>query len=172
MKTHILDRETRLRLKEPVGQLIKGDPDKTIRLLQEIVLSEKPEKIIVVGDSTTLSMVRHGVKAHLYIVDNQIMRRKIKPISIENINVVRVKNPPGTITAEASEAIYEAINSPKRSKIIVEGEEDLLTLPAVKFAPTGSIVVYGQPKIGLVVVKVNDKKRREITSLMSKMGHE
>ena len=40
-------------------------------------------------------------------------------------------------------------------KIVVEGEEDLATLPAILYAPPGSVVVYGQPDEGSVLVKVN-----------------
>ena len=41
----------------------------------------------------------------------------------------------------------------------VEGEEDLLAIPAVTKAPLGSIVYYGQPKVGVVMVAVDEEAR-------------
>ena len=46
-------------------------------------------------------------------------------------------------------------------KIYVEGEEDLATLPAVLLSPTGSMVAYGQPGEGVVLVEVDESKKKE-----------
>ena len=48
--------------------------------------------------------------------------------------------------------------------IIVEGEEDLLTLPVIKFAPLGALVVYGQPYVGMVLVMVTERTKVETES--------
>ena len=53
--------------------------------------------------------------------------------------------------------------------LVVDGEEDLLVLVAVAFAPLGGLVVYGQPGEGLVVVRVTAEKRGEAWELLKGM---
>jgi len=106
----------------------------------------------------------------LTIIDNKIARMKIRPVWIPAKKVYRVKNPPGTLTEEAFKAVAEAMRNEEPTKIIVNGEEDLLTLLAVKEAPLNSIVLYGQPGEGVVLVKVTEEKRREIIRILSEMG--
>ncbi|MDI6805914.1 MAG: DUF359 domain-containing protein, partial [Candidatus Bathyarchaeia archaeon] len=52
---------------------------------------------------------------------------------------------------------------------IVDGEEDLLTLIAVLYAPQNSFVVYGQPYEGIVVVKVTPEKKAEVSEILKTM---
>jgi GTP-dependent dephospho-CoA kinase len=80
-----------------------------------------------------------------------------------------VKNPQGTISEEALEAVQKALESDKHVHIIVDGEEDLLTLIAVLCAPEKSLVVYGQPHEGIVVVKVTAKKKAETMEFLKAM---
>jgi len=53
--------------------------------------------------------------------------------------------------------------------IMVDGEEDLAVLPAVLLSPATSIVMYGQPGIGGVLVRVDDAVRKRVGSLLYKM---
>jgi len=52
---------------------------------------------------------------------------------------------------------------------LVEGEEDLLTIVAVLCAPENSLVVYGQPHEGIVVVKVTEKTRETMRHIVDAM---
>ena len=54
--------------------------------------------------------------------------------------------------------------------VVVDGEEDLLTLVAVLYAPEGSFVVYGQPYQGIIVVKVTPEKKAEAKALLNTMA--
>jgi uncharacterized protein (UPF0218 family) len=53
--------------------------------------------------------------------------------------------------------------------IIVEGEEDLLALPCIVESPSNSLVLYGQPSKGLVVVDTNTKVQNEASLILSRM---
>jgi len=53
--------------------------------------------------------------------------------------------------------------------IVVDGEEDLLVIVAVLYAPEGSLVVYGQPGEGIVVVRVTGEKRAEAVGILKAM---
>jgi hypothetical protein len=87
----------------------------------------------------------------------------------EGVNVYRSRNPPGMITAESWDLIKRITDEDSRSLLIIEGEEDLLTLPVIKFAPNDAFVVYGQPHVGLVLVKVTAEKRKEIDAIIDLM---
>ncbi len=164
-----LTKELRRRLKEPIGTLIRGSFNETTKKFKEIVEREKPPRIISVGDTVSKNLVRNHVFPQLSIVDNKVMRRSIQPIPLAADETIFVKNPPGTITEEALTAIRESLKSNRRVKIVVEGEEDLLTLIAVLYAPEDSFVVYGQPYKGVVVVKVTKEKKAEVAKILKAM---
>jgi uncharacterized protein (UPF0218 family) len=105
----------------------------------------------------------------LSIVDNKVMRKRIQPIALTADKTLYVKNPPATITDEALTTIQEALEQNRCVKIVVDGEEDLLTLAAVLYAPENSFVVYGQPLEGIVVVKVTKQKKKEVTDVLKAM---
>jgi len=56
--------------------------------------------------------------------------------------------------------------------ISVRGEEDLLTLAAVAYAPLKALVIYGQPDEGVVVVKVNRRVKSQVKKLIDEMEME
>ncbi|HDM88464.1 MAG TPA: DUF359 domain-containing protein, partial [Candidatus Bathyarchaeota archaeon] len=91
------------------------------------------------------------------------------PVNFKAENIFRTRNPAGTITGESWKTIERAINCSGKTKVIVDGEEDLLTLVAVLSAPDGSIVIYGQPKRGVVVIEVNEKIKQRFHEIISEM---
>ena len=169
VKIFILTPSLRRRLKAPIGLLIRGSPEYTIKRLKLIVEREVPQKIIAVGDFVSWSMVKFGLSPNIMVVDDRIMRNPISPLKIEANHTLRVRNPAGTITDEAWEAIGRAMEMKGRVRVSVDGEEDLLTLAAVAHAPLGSIVVYGQPREGLVIVRVNERSKSMVRQILKEM---
>lgn len=102
------------------------------------------------------------------IIDNKEKRTRTKPLDARARRTFRVRNDPGTIGSEALAAVEEAIESGD-AIMIVEGEEDLLTLVAMAAAPLGSFVIYGQPGEGLVLVEVNSSARKKACSFLESM---
>jgi hypothetical protein len=151
--------ELRIKLKEPFGTLIQGSFNETMSKMKELVEKEKPPKIISVGDVVSRNLHEHSVHPQLTIVDNKSLRNQAAPERLTAEKTVHVTNPQGTITKEALIAIKEAIDKNEHTHIVVDGEEDLLTLIAVLYAPENAVVVYGQPCTGIVVVKVTPQKR-------------
>jgi hypothetical protein len=137
--------------------------------VEDIVKREKPPKIVSVGDTVSRNLHEHQINPQLSITDNKRMRRRIQPRTFAGKNVVHVKNPQGTITEEAIRAIKEALESDERVHVIVDGEEDLLVIAAVFYAPEKSLVVYGQPYEGIVVVKVTSEKKAEAAEILKAM---
>jgi uncharacterized protein (UPF0218 family) len=161
--------ELRVKLKEPFGMLIQGSFSETMVKMENIVKREKPPKIVSVGDAVSLNLYENQMNPQLSITDNKRMRKKVKPKVFAGMNVVHVKNPQGTITEEAITAIREALESDEPIHIIVDGEEDLLALIAVFYAPEKSLVVYGQPYEGIVVVEVTSEKKTEAMEILKAM---
>jgi uncharacterized protein (UPF0218 family) len=164
---YVITPELRSRFKEPFGVLVKGSFDQTMAKISEIK-AQNPPKIISVGDIVTKNLHTYGIPVDLAIFDNQCMRKKVEPITYV-LKTIRVKNPQGTLTIEAIEAVREALKSNETIHISVQGEEDLLVLAAVLYAPKKSVVVYGQPYEGIVFVTVSPEKRAEVTKFLKAM---
>ncbi len=152
-----------------MGLLIQGSFDESMKTLKELIKKEKPQKIISVGDVISDNMTKHGISLQVLIVDNKVMRAPIQPIAVDADQTLHVKNPPGTLTEEAWTVIRKALRGKQRTKVLVDGEEDLLTLVAVLCAPENSLVVYGQPHEGIVVVKATEKSREKMRRIIDAM---
>jgi uncharacterized protein (UPF0218 family) len=161
--------ELHTRLKEPIGTLVQGSFIDTMNRFREMVEREKPPRIIAVGDTVTRNLNESHIPAQLSIVDNRSMRKSTRPVDIATDRTVYVENPQATITDEAVRAIQDSLRSTSSVKIVVDGEEDLLTLIAVMYAPENSFVLYGQPYKGIVVVKVTTEKRAKIAEILKAM---
>ncbi len=153
------------RFKEPFGVLIEGSFSETAGKIMEMVEKDKPPFIVSVGDIVSRNLHKYRIIPQLSITDNRTMRKEIESKAFSSKIVVKVKNPPGTIAQEAIDAIRKALKSKKQVHIVVDGEEDLLTLIVVLFAPDDVLVVYGQPGEGLVAVKVTPEKREKAEKL-------
>jgi len=140
-----------------------------MKKLKELVEKEKPSKIISVGDIVSENMAKHGISPQVMIVDNRVMREPITPIFLKADQTLHLKNPPGTLTSQAWSVMQEALKQVQRTKVVVDGEEDLLTLVAVLCAPENSLVVYGQPHEGIVVVRVTEQKSGMIRRIVEAM---
>lgn len=156
-------------------------------LLQDVwgkIVSEIPtdldvNKIITVGDVTTAKFRDLKIYPKLSIIDFKVERKPIGITKFENEQVVKVKNPAGTVSGELSKAVRKALENNTRSIIIVDGEEDLSVLPALLYAPLGYEVYYGQParhasesvagrpNVGLVRVKVTESIKEKTQRLIS-----
>ena len=154
-------------LKKPLGVLLR-DSDVT----KESVLKNIPAGsfVISVGDATTEKLIKYGIVPSLQIVDGLEKRVKRKLPSGNIMTTLNCINPPAEITTESISTIKKAFQSPKPVRIIVIGEEDLLVLPVVMYAPENSTVLYGQPNEGLVIVSINAEIRNKSQSIMDSMS--
>lgn len=161
--------EMRVKLKTPIGTLIRGSFAETTRALKNLVEKENPAGIITVGDTVSRNLNGSGLNIKLSIVDNVSMRKNIRPVLLNAEKTVHIRNPQATITDEAIEQIQRALCEKERVRIVVEGEEDLLTLVAMLYAPDNSYIIYGQPREGIVLIKVTPEKKIEAATLLRSM---
>ncbi len=109
------------------------------------------------------------IVADVYVVDHRIMRKPVKPIKLKVEKAIKAENPPSHITQDAWKAVEQALSSGKTALIEIAGEEDLLAIPAVLLAPVGSLVLYGQPREGIVALWVNEELKRRIEAIVDDM---
>jgi uncharacterized protein (UPF0218 family) len=96
------------------------------------------------------------------------MRESVEPIDFDR-EYVNVVNAPGTISAESQSVLIDVAIGCKNLAVIVDGEEDLLVLPLMVHMPLGSVIVYGQPREGMVVITLTPERREWAKDFMSKM---
>jgi uncharacterized protein (UPF0218 family) len=162
--------ELRAKLKQPLGTLIRGSFIETMNRLRGMLSEEKPPCIISVGDTVSKNLERNHIFAQLSIIDNKAMRKNTRPFLSTAEKTLHVKNPRATITDEAIVAVKESLSNGTRAKIVVDGEEDLLALIAVLYAPENSFIVYGQPHEGIVVIKATQDKKAKIAEILNSMA--
>ena len=172
MRLLLLPDELRSSLKEPLGRLYKGNGLECITAMEKELLFAK--KVVAIGDMTAFYLLKASVVPDLLVVDNKTKRMPvsdhiIKMLDHESYKTVRVKNPAATVSKDLIDLIQDSLNSDEHVKIVVEGEEDLATLPAILYAPMGSVVVYGQPNEGSVLVNVTPERKLYIEEFMKRM---
>ncbi len=131
----------------------------------------KPKCFATVGDFVSYNILEAGLHPDLVIVDHKVMRKSVDHIEFDR-EYTNIVNPAGTITAQSQLVLYEAIQECKSLAVIVDGEEDLLVLPLMAHMPLGSVIVYGQPREGMVVITVNEEKRHWAEQFMDTLQRE
>ncbi|HVL49594.1 MAG TPA: DUF359 domain-containing protein [Candidatus Thermoplasmatota archaeon] len=137
--------------------------------------------LVAVGDVVTRTFLERGLRPALMVVDGKTHRtRPVDDVGAlaKDARLVRVANPPATITRALWDAVADALapDAPARAAaatrgtlVHVDGEEDLAVLPALALAPEGARVAYGQPNEGVVVVTVNEASRARARELLKAM---
>ena len=158
-KTIRFSEEVKEKVRKPLGRLCPGD----IGYSREFA-DARP--LVVVGDYTFAYLVKAGLRPSVVVLDAKVERREVYLPSLEGYSVVRVKNTPGTISPEAAKAVIEAVEKGGVA-VVVDGEEDLLALPAMHVLPETGVLVYGQPKVGYVVVRGGEEARRKVVEIVA-----
>ena len=165
----ILTRKLRALLKLPMGELLTGDEEQNMKSLKKIVMRENPPRVICVGDAVSRNAIKAGEDSWIKIVDGKEMRKETGLDDFHGSRIFLVENEPGTLSNITWETVSEVIKH-EGSVLIVKGEEDLLTLPAILEAPKKSIVIYGQPpRAGITVVRVNNESKQLANSMIDAM---
>ena len=160
--------DLRDQLKNPLGNLVSdNDPNK-----ENIIKKFFAESVIItVGDRTTENMLQLGLKPQIQIIDGLEKRSECAVPADDTINTkLSCKNPPGEITEESIQVIQKAFSSEPPVRITVDGEEDLLVIPVCIHAPENSVVMYGQPNEGLVIVTITPEIRAKVQKILDVMN--
>jgi uncharacterized protein (UPF0218 family) len=122
--------------------------------------------VYTVGDIVTDNIVRQGITPALAIIDGHSMRSPINRPPPVFSKRLYARNPPGTLTRDLLETLNAAVKEPE-VLIIVDGEEDLAVIPLVIAAPTGVVILYGQPGKGVVLCEVTEGAKEKAAEMLS-----
>lgn len=167
----LLPPSERLLLHKPFGELLKDMPESS---------TVNPEKTITVGDEVTRNFNNRNISHVLSVIDFSV-QRKVVYTSLSELGfhgseeVYTVKNPAGRITSETFrvvEGILRKIFLRKRFVLQVYGEEDLLVLPLIIFAPVSFVIYYGQPHEGIVRVTITEQAKKKAFAILEKFAYD
>ena len=163
-----LSDDLRDQLKNPLGNLISDNDPNRENILKKI---SAESILITVGDRTTENMLQLGLKPQIQIIDG-LEKRNQRTVPTDNaVNTnLSCKNPPGEITEKSIQVIQKAFSCEPPVRITVDGEEDLLVIPVCIHAPENSIVMYGQPNEGLVIVTITPEIRAKVQKILDAMN--
>ena len=151
-----------------MGELIEGTEIDLGKLLRNIIEKRRPITLILVGDTVSRQASQAGIVADVMIIDNQEKRQKAVVYAHARKRVISAKNQAGRIEQGARLAVERAIRG-EADLVEIDGEEDLLAIIAVIAAPIGSLVVYGQPNEGIVLVNVSEQRKADAEKLLQQM---
>ncbi|WP_336343149.1 GTP-dependent dephospho-CoA kinase family protein [Halalkalicoccus ordinarius] len=151
--------------KDPLGP-IETDAE---RLAGDVV-----GPLVTVGDVVTYHFERIGHTPDVAVVDGLTERDAVdddvaRTLEASDARPREATNPAATLSASILRTLRAAMEAPEPTVIDVDGEEDLVTLPAIAIAPEGASVVYGQPGEGMVHVRVDEDVRERARGLLDQM---
>ena len=160
--------DLRDQLKNPLGSLVSDSDSNKENIIKKF---SAESVLITVGDRTTENILQLGFKPQIQIIDGLEKRNQRVVPTDDTINTkLSCKNPPGEITEESIQIIKKAFSSEPPVRIIVDGEEDLLVIPVCIHAPENSVVMYGQPNEGLVIVIITPEIRAKVQKILDAMN--
>jgi len=165
-KHFVLPVNLRETLRAPLGELVK---DTTIEETTQLVISQVPQEssvIVSVGDVISTQLDKAGVLPQICFIDFKTKRKAVSRYVPKLDHTLSIRNPPGEITREAWASTQIALDSRGRTVVKVRGEEDLLVIPSILLSPVGTVILYGQPDEGVVIVRVSKEIQGKIFNLL------
>ncbi|MCL7416567.1 MAG: GTP-dependent dephospho-CoA kinase family protein [Halalkalicoccus sp.] len=165
--------EVLLRLPDSLRGAFK-DPMGPVETDAEALIGSVSGPLIAVGDVVSYHFERIGRTPDVAVVDGLTERDAVDPEVADTLEAsgarrIEATNPAAALSASMIRALREAVESEEPVAIDVDGEEDLVTLPALVLAPAGASVVYGQPGEGMVHVRVDKGTRERARELLERM---
>jgi len=161
-------------LKDPFGILYRGTAGEELKCMLNVRKDIGDyTKLIVVGDITSYYSFMAGLLPDLFIIDESTKRGKVsedlgKILKKGDYKYVQIKNLPATISKDLVNAIEDGLN--EKTGIIVDGEEDLAVIPVIVIAPISSIILYGQPNEGVVLVRIDKDLKERVKNILKLMN--
>lgn len=160
---YILPDSLRDELKKPSGD---------IYLSKESIKHFFQKTVITVGDIVSSYCITYGFSPKVAIVDFKTQRSDVGP-EIKNLfhPTAQLANQAGTINSAFGNIFLDLLQKKSPQTLLVEGEEDLLTLPVILLSPLESIILYGQKDLGMIAVIVTEEKKQFAKELLSRLRH-
>ena len=152
--------------KTPMGELFEGPEDSPEVALSAMLEALPPNHgaLVAVGDVTVKGLMDMGILPDIAFVDGQTKREALDASLLVNKDEYplnnSVTNPPGQLTPDLLEVVRWSLQQDEPVLVEVDGEEDLAPMFVLATAPLGTIIVYGQPRQG-VVMRILDLQAKQ-----------
>ncbi len=166
-------------LREPLGRVISSFSTlskEEIEEMKHLASVQGRFYLCAIGDVVTYELKKKGVSPFLSVIDGQTKREALNVkilkeiLEIERYNAINEKGTIGKDAVTALLRLFDMGHNKAVNQILVQGEEDLLTLAVVLIAPLGCIVWYGQREVGAVSVKVTEEMKRRVYNLLQQFN--
>lgn len=149
----VISDDAKKQLRKPLGKVYQDAS----------FLKNMRKRIISVGDESTANVLRLGIVPHLAVFDFRVMRKKIsaakKRMLLSSFTSVRkYRNRKGTLSGRILRDAKRLLR--EGGAVLIDGEEDLTALAFILTGGKKDLVVYGQPKTGMVAVKPEKVKKK------------
>jgi len=166
-------------LRDPIGQIFTGKPSDSAKKAIDYINKLGKGFTVAIGDVCTKSLLEQEFYPNVIVFDETTRRRKDISINLSSYQIRNAINPKEWILQSAWTVIQQSIafstSNNCRIAVRIDGEEDLLIIPAIISLPIGSVVVYGQPPInseeGIVVVSISSSLKDKVTNLLKKFEY-
>ena len=164
-------------LQSPIGKHFTGGGQNPAKDVITFIKKNKPSLTISIGDYCTESLIALDFLPDIVIYDGKTQRYKTRSLDLQHYEIFESINPPEWILLKAKKVIENAINfnsvNNSRVAVRIDGEEDLLIIPAIILAPVGTIITYGQPPFanieeGIVAVVISPSLKNKTQKLLDK----
>lgn len=176
MRKYVMPERLRARLRQPLGDIYYGSLGQEEMVVNEIIKTIKKTNapmVFAIGDIVTESLNVHGFTPSLSVIDRRSRREALMNQSTGKARYKKSKvyrNAAGTIEGEVIRRLKQLRNKYLSLKIplqlVIDGEEDLIALPAIMLAPLQSFVLYGQYNLGVISVLVTEEVKKKVWSLL------
>ena len=178
--TYKITPSARKLLADPIGTLYPGTISENIPKIKEWTKKQKKNpQFVCVGDIVSQGFLNDKLLSSylkMCIIDEKTKRGEFQiSANLVEYYITRIHNPPGMLRSSALREVEKQLESSQKTLIVVDGEEDLLVIPAILHAPENTWVVYGQPPVtdledefpaGLVMIAVNDEMKARVQNLL------
>jgi cytidyltransferase-like protein len=139
---------------KPLGPIVKAATHK------------KNTVVAVVGDYALNKFIEKGWVYSIGVFDKLSNRTPFTTENLDNLKIdLEIVNPAGMISLEAIQKIGQ-LTYQETKHILVAGEEDLVTVSLIISMPLNSLIYYGQPNEGMVLLKVTEDLKEKISKLL------
>jgi uncharacterized protein (UPF0218 family) len=163
-------------LRTPIGKLFVGNHSTSAKNAIVYIQQRNKGLAIAIGDVCSKSLLDMGFYPDIIVFDEKTQRTENISLNLEQYSLQHAYNPKEWILESAIHQIENAIafstSNNCRIAVRIDGEEDLLIIPAIIFLPLGSVVIYGQPPItteeGLVVALITSSLKNKVQDIFNK----
>lgn len=124
--------------------------------------------VCVVGDDSLEQFITQKIDYDLAIYDQKRQRKLVSSNIIDQLNPdLKTTNPAGAISPDLITSLQTILASHKKH-LLVDGEEDLAAVALIMLTPLETIIYYGQPQQGLVMMKVTEELKESVYQLLKR----